>query len=500
MAIDKTLIQGAGKAVKQFDYGADAIMKASEQLGKSYEKMTDKVNEAREEWQTLAQEAIDKGEDLSDEQFDQVLQELNADRESYIWGNSTDRAKLMRGLNQRIESLGENQVFIDELATSVKMSGDGESGLRPEFLVSPAGEELKDIMAGKAEMVQRGKNYGYYITDQDMDIEARVAELESEEFLEDGSQNPFYEGAVDIPMDALNDTQRAVVEQREALKAGKRWTSVNDLREIVQKNSNNTELRDGINDQVTEMMEISKNIQPGANTDFPREQYRQWVDQNLTIEPNINSLINDPHLGNQSFKNNLISYITGNDWDSLGIDKKTASSMGLKNRDVNNDGRIDEEDARAIVGEFTKKQNGKYSIATKDLLSRYYTQHFETKWGDMAQYRQGQTAKSKFTQKQYEHWLDKSEKNPNIFGTPDGDSDQIYSPDETTTETTTTTTTTTGLTKQQTLGFLNDTSISDEKKKELLAEYNKNNPNDKIDKSSGFAWWRKWAGDGPKYD
>ena len=182
MAIDKTLIQGAGKAVKQFDYGADAIMKVSEQLGKSYEKLTDKVNEAREEWQTLAQEAIDKGEDLSDEQFDQVLQELNADREKYIWGNSTDRAKLMRGLNQRIESLGENQVFIDELATSVKMSGDGESGLRPEFLVRPAGEELKDIMAGKAEMVQKGKNYGYYITDTDLINEARVAELESEEF------------------------------------------------------------------------------------------------------------------------------------------------------------------------------------------------------------------------------------------------------------------------------------------------------------------------------
>jgi len=457
MAIDKTLIQGAGKAVKQFDYGADAIMKASEQLGKSYEKMTDKVNEAREEWQTLAQDAIDKGEDLSDEQFDQVLQELNADREKYIWGNSTDRAKLMRGLNQRIESLGENQVFIDELATSVKMSGDGESGLRPEFLVSSVGEELKDIMAGKAEMVQRGKNYGYYITD--------------EEFLEDGSQNPIYEGAVDIPMDALNDAQRAVVEQREALKAGKRWTSVNDLREIVQKNSNNTELRDGINDQVTEMMEISKNIQPGANTDFPREQYRQWVDQNLTIEPNINSLINDPHLGNQSFKNNLTSYIAGNDWDSLGISKEQARSMGLRNRDVNNDGRIDEDDARAIVEEFTKKQDGKYSIATKDLLSRYYTQHFETKWEDMAQYRQGQTAKSKFTQN----------------GT-------------TTETTTTTTTTTTGLTKQQTLGFLNDANISDEKKKEILTDYNKNNPNDKIDKSSGFLWYRNWAGDGPKYD
>ena len=151
MAVDQTLIQGAGAVAKARAAkigakakGASGLIDTITSVG---QKFLDKRVEASKEYDEKAQAVLDASGELPVEEYDALYDILQENRNSYITGDKKNKAMLTRDLNMKAVDVGDYKEFREELADLKLNDVDGFS---KSFLGTPESEAYFSLLEDKS--------------------------------------------------------------------------------------------------------------------------------------------------------------------------------------------------------------------------------------------------------------------------------------------------------------------------------------------------------------
>jgi hypothetical protein len=131
MAVDQTLIQGAGAvaAADAAKIGATAVGVGGmvDSITSVGQKLLDKRIEAAKVYDEKAQAVLDASGELPADEYDALYDNLQTNRNMFISGSRKDKALLTRDLNMKAQDVGEYKEFRTELADLKLNDTDGFS-------------------------------------------------------------------------------------------------------------------------------------------------------------------------------------------------------------------------------------------------------------------------------------------------------------------------------------------------------------------------------------
>ena len=315
MAVDQTLIQGAGAVAKAdaAKIGATAVGVGGmvDSITSVGQKLLDKRIEAAKVYDEKAQAVLDASGELPADEYDALYDNLQTNRNMFISGNRKDKALLTRDLNMKAQDVGEYKEFRTELADLKLNDTDGFS---QSFIDSPEGEAYFNLLEDKSSLVQNDK------------------------------------GRLGVMM--LGPDGEEV------------FTDISKLKDTIQKNRVDTASRDLLQVYANKNMQLSSQVAHGQKLDFPFEAQKNQLKTNLIGKSqNKMSLFYDEIIPGQPFAANFIDELQKNTYKDLGVELK----------DMDGDGQLDETDAELIFKELIKND----SDTANELLANYFTKHLQ---------------------------------------------------------------------------------------------------------------------------
>tara|TARA_R100000734_G_C3306065_1_gene96546 strand:- start:187 stop:1257 length:1071 start_codon:yes stop_codon:yes gene_type:complete len=321
MAVDQTLIQGAGAVAKARAAkigakaeGASGLIDTITSVG---QKFLDKRVEASKEYDEKAQAVLDASGELPVEEYDALYDILQENRNSYITGSKKNKAMLTRDLNMKAVDVGDYKEFREELADLKLNDVDGFS---KSFLGTPESEAYFALLEDKSRLKPDPNN------------------------LESGRLGVMMPGP----------------------KGEDVWTDITKLKKTIEDNRVDTDSRDLLQVYANKNMQLSAQVAYGQKLDFPFETTMDQLKTNLIGKSkNFKSLFYDDIIAGQPFAKNFIDELKKGEY----------SKYGVEFEDKNNDGKIDDADAEKIFEELTTDPSFKDSAT--DVLANYFTKHLQ---------------------------------------------------------------------------------------------------------------------------
>lgn len=166
MAVDRTLIQGAGLVAQSDGAGNLAASKAASNIGKELNKkalayieekaaaaelkkeeqeLKEKENGAR--FDSWSDRVLTNGSELSDDEYAGLYDDLQVDRQAFIDGDKKTRALIIKRTNEKAGSYSEYKDLISN--ASVLGDKDNSNGFSEVFKKSEDGQNYLAVMEGK---------------------------------------------------------------------------------------------------------------------------------------------------------------------------------------------------------------------------------------------------------------------------------------------------------------------------------------------------------------
>tara|TARA_R110002020_G_scaffold127405_2_gene285838 strand:+ start:1277 stop:3085 length:1809 start_codon:yes stop_codon:yes gene_type:complete len=425
MAADATLVQGAGMAVERFSGATQAqgIANLATTLAKGGMLIAEGLVDRGEEFDKAAKEALEGGEFMDPEKYEQLVKELMIQREKYIYGNKTTRTLLEQDLNKRTLSLAGMEEQRTTTAETALLS-EYEGGLRKEFKDANTIESnnVLDIVNGDLDYVWNddAQDYGYELptnqwtlsTGDFGDISQATWENESEWSINNPGSNDLsyklgltfaaynealekdnvedidrYKKLIDAKLTKLNDPEWRA---KNANRLGKNqftqqtaWTSRADIDKLIKENSFNKTQHDLIGVTYASVADAASKLKPADNKEFKEKVWSDWTLRNI-VQGNVNSAINDPLVGNRSFKQHLFDHLKGKTYTDLGITNEDLATYEGLDPDgegglppINISDGIDENDAEQLTNAISGDEKNPALVGDGGLLQRFFTQHFK---------------------------------------------------------------------------------------------------------------------------
>lgn len=371
------LIEGAGAATEgpSSDFWAmtpeqvNAMNKTTQQIveaggglmmkmiQRKREKEAEEKAENLQEWDQLAQQTIEDGTYMSEEEYKTLAEELAAEREMFADASETDRAIMMNSMETRRDEI-EN---LKNFRTTLSVSAQDQDGIRgnEDWLNSSEGVDYKGILSGDLQMVQEGGKYGYMMFD-----ESRA--LHREQLLEDlNMELTMIEGQGGDTTEVLEQILQV---EDDINKAGldpdydRVFKSVYDLEKVIKHQSFDREKNDDLMNLALNAQKMGNDVPEGREMAFNYDSTLGIIKRDIMTGGNIRSFINDKHL-DESFKQNLINSLQGKDYEK---DFNISPDI-VKELDPNGGG-VTKDDAKIIADALLRNQ-----VDAQEYVARYFT-------------------------------------------------------------------------------------------------------------------------------
>ena len=423
MAVDQTLIQGAGLAAKS-DSSISGGIKRSQAVAKIGKQLTDAaishmntIGEQRlaqkQEKEEVEKENEDKGAmydaaaqkilndaELPQAEWDALYDELQLNRDAYINGTEKEKAQAIRDLNMKARSYVEYKEFRSQIADAYNNKNSGFSA----SWEGPVKDDIIALMEDQSRLVPKKctDQYGEPIQgctgEGDMGVmihdEEKAKKVQEAEEMISRMENP------DDEMYHLPDEEYAelISQYEETIKEGsKSWRSMADLKvNELNKALVDTKTRERVASLGDQLEQLSAGVIFGQEGSF--ESKEAWIDGKIKENilggaQNMDSLIYDTMIGGPdatSFYDRLQEHIHGKTYQELGIDESLIidPTPGV---DVDGDGVDDETGEPIGISEEDAKQIADTLLSDETLrneaLTQYLKQHFKDKWNSGANLR-----------------------------------------------------------------------------------------------------------------
>jgi hypothetical protein len=369
MAVDQTLISGAGAAArgrgvpsakafndisKSFaDLGTTALDKIK--TDKEEAKKEAEVEEARvkKEQEVITGYITDaaEAEGLGLEEQKVLVNNLKALQEDFIRPDATPQEKQL--IKQQLVEYASD---IDDAFELYKQVGqdvlDPEFGINSYWADSDEGKRwIKGVTDPKSTTISEGNvkinKKGGMQTNTDMP---------NSESSEQASVNPT------TNLGYMIKNEQGVEE----------WKSIAQIKAKFEENKTDQEFKNNIEIIADEQLDLSSKNTSTTSRPFNREAVRLKVLKQVNSTNNITSLATDPIItGAPSFRDDVMAALQSNTYKGLGI-----TDQMIKNGDSDTNGKIDEEEAANIVDALIR--NKENSDLLKNEITEYYTSKIQS--------------------------------------------------------------------------------------------------------------------------
>ena len=325
------------------------------------------------EWDKLANSAIEDSQYMTEDEYGTLTNELEADRELFINASKEEKAILLNNMETKRDEIENVKTF----RTTLSVSATDEDGIKgnQDWLLSNDGMEYKDILSGEKSMIEEGGKYGYMMYDSSIQ-EDRIAELEQiESEIElidaqggtDGNFVEIWTGLNRRKEELLNEINEADINPR----GDQVFKSVYDMEQTIKYQSFDREINNKAVEFATNAQTLGSQVPQGSQANFNYESTYQLIENEITNRGNIRSLMEDKHIGGQSWEQYMVAALSiatyedlGVDLTSLGIDAETLADLDP----TKFDNKITSSDIDGIM--MSLKNNKEM---TKDYITTYYT-------------------------------------------------------------------------------------------------------------------------------
>lgn len=351
MAVDKTLIAGAGKAVKRDPDLVKSLgyAKIGQQMFDTFKVVAEEKIRLKKEFDKSVHDFLQKsGENLDESVLMDVMETLEEDRKKYIWGSKKD--KLL--LKSKMEKMRVEYAKVNDDLNQVAISMENPSTVvNEEFKSTPTGESITGIFNGTNKAVPKDGGEGT----------TNFQELGYVIINENGEEE---------------------------------WVSRDQVKTIIKENSRDGETDKELQTQIGLSMQFATNGIWTKYNDYNDVRFRNNIKQIVDGSQNLNSLTHHSMAGlDDSFYDNLKNAIKSGNWETIGLTADQIQEYGLVNKDVDGDGLINEEDAEMIasifVGDMESPVNElnepiwEYNEKNhRDMISNMFLLHARRQWAE----------------------------------------------------------------------------------------------------------------------
>lgn len=383
------IIQGAGDYHKLAEYEPlDAQLKTALAQGKAVDQAIegfgglvdtiDKKNKQEnamlmQQWDSLSSDALDSEEFMSDQEYQDLYKDLEAEREEFINADKKQKAVLLNNLEKRNDNINAYKDFKTDLAMSVK----NDDGIKNNemFLTSTLGQSYKGLFDGSTPMVKNEKGeYGGMIYNPKLQ-ENRKTELSD-------LNKAIDELNVETDGDAILDLNKRRKELEEEIYAADMnpsldvsWTSVGDMRRELENQSFDKTTNNLITEAASAQWNAGSKTPFGSGQSFDYDRTLSVVKKQIVGGSDVNkrSLIYDKHL-DESFYDTITNEISQLTDQDLGLQNYGISPETISSLDPGTDGdptKIMPQDARIIAKAIAESQD------VDEYLATYFAKHIE---------------------------------------------------------------------------------------------------------------------------
>ena len=273
--------------------------------------VTQYFGEIGKQYDEFAENVLNNGVTLSDENFEALYNDLQDGRSSFITGNKKNRTLAMKNLNQLANSYEDYKDLVENTA----ILANDPDGLLDTFKNSPEGKAYLDAMSGKNKLTKNPNK---------------------------DAQNPNDLGVI------MND----------------RWTSLNDLKRIAEANTKDTNFASTI--EALAVKQLQSKVKPDMKA-------INYTVSRMIKNGKTNSLIYSEIIPGRTFYDDVATKLENKKLSDLGLNSaqlnRYPTSSGLSTADVN-DG-IDSNEARRIADVMIK--DTAYNNQLNEELNEYYS-------------------------------------------------------------------------------------------------------------------------------
>tara|TARA_R110002012_G_scaffold308477_1_gene514741 strand:+ start:8764 stop:9732 length:969 start_codon:yes stop_codon:yes gene_type:complete len=252
--------------------------------------------------------------DVSQEKRDELTDELRGMKDEYANGNKKDQANLESELIEKAQSMTQPEQFKKEIAST--LTDVINFGHDPVEKLGPFANDIMKIMDGGNPVIYKDKKAGHEMSNGN-------------------------------------------------------WMSYDNIIDMLNGMKVDQASKGGLKVLLDDAIAKAEEIQPDENSEFNYQKEYNNIKEKIVESGNIKSLTVDKMFGNRVFKDDLIS----------AIQKGTYKEMGVTDDQIKDptpeDGKITEEDAKAIYGMITKDET-----MLKDYLTEYFTKAIEQNYNN----------------------------------------------------------------------------------------------------------------------
>ena len=319
MAADSTLVQGAGLVARSKGVGklagAKAFTDTANYLSKGIGKVVQKRNK---EFNAIMNNQLNK-DGLSDEQYDDLYEELQRKRGEYVYLNKKFRSKAEQEIIQLSDKVAtnenENGVMADNL-TNMDPTND--------FVNTAAA----DVIVGVVDGSNKGVDDGSGNTVWDVPVDG------IRDFLDQNNISYFNEDFV-----AADDSDISFVNRRDGYfvpGSGSKYSERKDQRmkggifktvqltkdqliSLAEYQSADPSVKSNLNQYVQSLAQKAMNLKPGDNYSFNYKGEYQNMSEQFVVNGNWKQLSETALAGDRIFKNDFIEALQTHNYEELGI-------------------------------------------------------------------------------------------------------------------------------------------------------------------------------------
>ena len=236
---------------------------------------------------------LNRDPNLSEEETEDLTNELLGMKDNYANGSNNDKASLERELVEKAQSMTMPEEFKKTLAGT--LTDTGNFGHDPVEKLGPYAADIMGIVDESKPIIYKNKQPGY----------------------------EMYDGE---------------------------WMSFNAINDMLKGMKLDQASKGGLKILLDDVIAKSEQIQPGENAEFNYQKEYNNIKEKIVESGNIKSLTVDKMFGNRTFKDDLMSAIQKGTYEQMGITKDQIQDPTPE------DGKITKEDAKVIYETITKDE------------------------------------------------------------------------------------------------------------------------------------------------
>ena len=391
---NQSLIEGAGLVAGTERAGKLSASHALTQTGAFIAQGTalaikDKNKEFNQNLQLIMQKELARDPGLSNAEYRALFKKYNKKRFEYVFLNKKDRMLALRDIDRDKVDYTSNENLKKNIAGLIS---SGELGEDIWEKLGLNANDVGNIVDGKKELVTKGDEKGYMITNPEANKYSEMSFSEAfkanrdanmaahgmnyskwTNFMWPGSRSNKKDGVwteyypyTDSDLGSGASKGGGVKFQKEVFK------NINEVENLVESNKIDLNSKEGVNALMNAMIEKASNLKPGENANFNFQQVFSTIRSSIVENADLKSLFTDGMFAGRAFKKDIEEALVNGTYADWGLSNKL-----VRNLDPTDNGRVTQRDARRIIRAIRQDED-----LLKNIITGYFTKAIEQNWNN----------------------------------------------------------------------------------------------------------------------